>query len=133
MEGFWWYWRISYGLQSFVFYEFRHSRSSLYFSIIWGLFFYSYFKTPQVTIKTTVSVFFLTQGFVFLFWDFLGISSLNPFYHLINLGFPLSLIGYTLGVGFSEELGKAIPVYVIAKRAKEPLIPQTLVYYGAFC
>lgn len=103
---------------------------SLYFSAIWGLFFYSYFKTSQVTIKTTVYVFFLTQAFVFLFWDLFGIPALNPFYHLINLGFPVSLIGYVLGVGLSEELGKALPVYVIVKKAKEPFIPQTLVYYG---
>lgn len=103
---------------------------SLYFSVIWGLFFYSYFKTSQVTIKTTIIVFFLTQAFVFLFWDLFGASALNPFYHLIQLGIPLSLIGYILGVGLSEELGKALPVYIIAKKAKEPLIPQTLVYYG---
>ena len=103
---------------------------ALYFSVIWGLFFYSYFKTPQVTIKTTSLVFFLTQAFVFLFWNLFGIPSLNPFYHLIDIGFPLSLVGYILGVGLSEELGKALPIYVIAKRIQEPLIPQTFVYYG---
>lgn len=103
---------------------------SLYFSVIWGLFFYSYFKTAQVTIKSTIIVFFLTQAFVFLFWDLFGVPDLNPFYHLTDLGFPLSLVGYILGIGLSEELGKALPVYIIAKKAKEPLIPQTLVYYG---
>lgn len=103
---------------------------SLYFSVIWGMFFYSYFKTPQVTIKTTVYVFFLTQAFVFLFWDLFGMPALNPFYYLTNCEIPLSLIGFVLGVGLSEELGKAIPLYVIAKKTEEPLIPQTLVYYG---
>lgn len=39
----------------FLFYE-----VSLYFSIIWGLFFYACFKTPQVKLKTTMNVFFLT-------------------------------------------------------------------------
>ncbi|MFA6780480.1 MAG: PrsW family glutamic-type intramembrane protease, partial [Paludibacteraceae bacterium] len=103
---------------------------SLYFAVIWGMFFFSFFKTPQVTIKTTVLVFFLTQFFVFLIWDILGIPSLNPFMYMTNLGIPLSLIGFILGVGVPEELGKAIPVYIIARKAKEPLIPQTLVYYG---
>jgi RsiW-degrading membrane proteinase PrsW (M82 family) len=103
---------------------------SLYFSVIWGLFFYYFFKTPQVTIKTTVSVFFITQAAVFLIWDLLGIPALNPFYNLTNLGFPLSLLGYVLGVGLSEELGKAIPLFIISSRSKTPLIPQTLVFYG---
>ncbi|WP_024994395.1 PrsW family glutamic-type intramembrane protease [Phocaeicola paurosaccharolyticus] len=103
---------------------------SLYFAVIWGMFFFSFFKTPQVTIKTTVLVFFLTQFFVFLIWDILGIPALNPFMYMTKLGIPLSLIGFILGVGVSEELGKAIPVYIIARKAKEPLIPQTLVYYG---
>lgn len=103
---------------------------SLYFAVIWGMFFFSFFKTPQVTIKTTVLVFFLTQFFVFLIWDILGIPALNPFMYMTKSGIPLSLIGFILGVGVSEELGKAIPVYIIARKAKEPLIPQTLVYYG---
>lgn len=103
---------------------------SLYFALIWGVFFFYFFKTPQVSTKTTIIVFFLTQVFVFLIWDLLGIPSLNIFYHLTQIGLPLSLIGYVLGVGLSEELAKAIPVYIISKKTKEPLVPQTLVYYG---
>ena len=41
-----------------------------------------------------------------------------------------SVIGYTLGVGITEELAKAVPLLIILYRAKEPLIPQTVVYYG---
>lgn len=37
----------------FIFYE-----VSLYFSVIWGLFFYACFKTNQVKLKTTLNVFF---------------------------------------------------------------------------
>lgn len=109
----------------FIFYE-----VSLYFSIIWGLFFYAGFKTPQVKLKTTVSVFFLTQAFVFIVWDILGLPNLNPFYLLVETSFPTSLLGFTLGVGFTEELAKMIPLYIILRNAKEPLIPQTVVYYG---
>lgn len=103
---------------------------SLYFACIWGLFFYYMFKTPQVSMKITASVFFITQAFVFVIWDVLGLPNLNPFYKLIDLGLPFSLFGYTFGVGLTEEFVKALPLYIIYKRAKEPLLPQTLVYYG---
>lgn len=109
----------------FLFYE-----VSLYFSIIWGLFFYASFKTPQVKLKTTLCVFFLTQLFVFLIWDIFGLPKLNPFYVLCNTAFPINIGGFILGVGLTEELVKIIPLLIILKRAKEPLIPQTMVFYG---
>ncbi len=108
----------------FVFYE-----VSLYFSVIWGLFFYDCFKTPQVGLKTTLAVFFITQLFVFTAWG-CGLPTLNPFYAFTDTTLPLSVIGYTLGVGLTEELAKAVPILIILYRAKEPLIPQTVVYYG---
>lgn len=110
----------------FIFYE-----VSLYFSIIWGLFFYASFKTPQVKLKTTLLVFFLTQGFVILIWGF-RLPLLNPFYYFIAEGtpFPLTVLGYTLGVGVTEEFAKMIPLIIILRKAKEPLIPQTIVYYA---
>ena len=108
----------------FVFYE-----VSLYFSIIWGLFFYDCFKTPQVELKTTLAVFFITQAFVFAAWGF-GLPKFNPFYIFTEAGFPINILGFTLGVGFTEELAKAVPLLIILYRAKEPLIPQTMVYYG---
>ena len=55
---------------------------------------------------------------------------LNPFYAFTETPFPLSVIGYTLGVGITEEIAKAVPLLIILYRAKEPLIPQTVVYYG---
>lgn len=103
---------------------------ALYFSTIWGIFFYYFFKTPQVTLKQTIAVFFLTQAFVFLAWDVFGIVRINPFYNLLPAGFPLNLFGYILGVGLMEELAKLTPPLIIASRAKQPLIPQTLVFYG---
>lgn len=103
---------------------------SLYFSCIWGLFFFYFFKTSQVSIKTTILVFLLTQLFVFIAWDFLGIVALNPFYLFCESPFPINFVGYTLGVGLTEELAKLLPLIVIYKKAKEPLIPLTMVYYG---
>lgn len=108
----------------FLFYEI-----SLYFAIVWGLFFYSAFKTHQVYLKTTLCLFFATQAFVFVVWG-IGLPNLNPFYVFLESRFPLSLLGYTLGVGVTEELAKLIPLLIILWKAKEPLIPQTLVFYG---
>ena len=103
---------------------------SLYFSIIWGLFFYACFKTPQVKLKTTLIVFFLTQAFVFVAWDLFGLPRINPFYILTDAIFPINILGFVFGVGLTEELVKLIPLLIILFRAKEPLIPQTMVYYG---
>lgn len=103
---------------------------SLYFSIIWGLFFYYMFKTSQVSLKTTAIIFFLEQAFVFAAWDLIGLPKINPFYNFIESPFPLNVLGYVFGVGITEELAKLIPLLIIASRAKQPLVPQTLVYYG---
>lgn len=103
---------------------------SLYFSIIWGLFFYYIFKTPQVSLKTTAIVFFLEQAFVFTAWDLFGLPKLNFFYKFLGSPFPVNALGFILGVGLTEELAKLIPLLFISSRAKQPLVPQTLVYYG---
>ena len=109
----------------FLFYE-----VSLYFAIIWGLFFYSCFKTSQVKVKTTMYLFFFMQAFIFVIWDVLGVPNLNPFYVLTETAFPLNIAGYIFGVGFTEELAKMLPLIIILWKAKEPLIPQTMVFYG---
>ncbi len=107
----------------FVFYA-----VSLYFATIWGIFFYYFFKTRQVSVKTTIGVFFLTQLAVFLIFS--GLNSLNFFYSFTHVGFPINIIGYILGVGVTEELAKMVPLLYLEKKAKEPILPQTLVYYG---
>lgn len=101
---------------------------SLYFAVVWGLFFYYFFKTRQVNIKTTVSVFFITQAAVFVIFS--GLNQLNFFYAFTKASFPFNAIGYILGVGLTEEFVKMLPLLFLVRRAKEPLLPQTLVYYG---
>ena len=98
----------------FIFYE-----VALYFSIIWGLFFYSCFKTSQVKIKNTMYVFFFMQVFVFLIWDVFGVPRFNPFYILTDTLFPLNVAGYIFGVGLTEELAKMLPLIIILRKAKE--------------
>lgn len=101
---------------------------SLYFSVIWGLFFYYLFRTRQVNIKTTVSVFFLTQVAVFVIFS--GLNDLNVFYAFTSAAFPANVVGYVLGVGLTEEFVKMLPLLFLLRGAREPMLPQTLVYYG---
>lgn len=109
----------------FVFYS-----VSLYFSVVWGLFFYYFFKNSQVKLKTTLLIFFLTQFFVFAIWGF-GLNNINVFYFLEKShGFILRLLFYICAVGITEEFAKAISLLIISSKAKEPLVPQTLVFYG---
>lgn len=103
---------------------------SLYFSIIWGLFFYYFFRTQQVKLKTTVSIFFISQAVVFLIFG-LGLNYLNPFYFLGETSnFLIRLIFFVFAVGVTEEIVKALPLWIVSAKSKEPIIPQTLVFYG---
>jgi RsiW-degrading membrane proteinase PrsW (M82 family) len=107
---------------------------SLYFSIIWGLFFFYFFKTPQINTKTTIALFFILQLFVFVIWDILSLPNwpvIRLLYSFTNSNLMiLKLTGYIFGVGLLEEAVKAIPLLLIIYRAKEPYIPQSLVFYG---
>jgi RsiW-degrading membrane proteinase PrsW (M82 family) len=107
---------------------------SLYFSIIWGLFFFYFFKTPQISTKTTIALFFTLQLVVFTIWDILHLPAwpgINLLYSLTESNFVLfRLIGFIFGVGLLEEAAKALPLLWIIYRAKGPYIPQSLVFYG---
>lgn len=103
---------------------------SLYFAVLWGLIFYYFFRTPQVDLRTAVATFFIAQFCVFLLFDFTGVVFLNPFYRLTDKPFPVDLLGYVFGVGLTEESVKCLPLVYLAWKAREPLVPQTLVFYG---
>lgn len=106
---------------------------ALYFSCIWGVFYYYMFKTKQVNFKLTAWLFFAVQALMFLVWG-LGINRLNLFYGLVGSdGFLSNSLGFVLGVGVTEELVKAVPLILIANRSKTPLVPQTMVFYGVMC
>lgn len=104
---------------------------ALYFSIIWGLFFYYLFKTEQVNLKTTAAIFFGTQGVILIAYNILGIGALNPFEGLYeNDNNIIALISCILGIGCVEELVKLIPVILVLHFSKNVLKPQTVVFYG---
>jgi RsiW-degrading membrane proteinase PrsW (M82 family) len=101
---------------------------SLYFATIWGLFFSYFFRTRQISKGKAVSTFFLTQLGVFIIFS--GLNELNFFYNFTSAPFPLSILGYILGIGLTEEFAKMIPLLVLERRAREPQLPQTMVFYG---
>ena len=103
---------------------------ALYFSAIWGVFFYYWFRTPQVSVRATLCVFFLTPVLIYLVWDVLHLQKLNFFYGMLNCSFPWNMPGYILGVGLVEEAVKLAPLLILCARTREPLLPQTLVFYG---
>ena len=101
---------------------------SLYLATIWGLFFAYFFRTRQISKSKAVSTFFLTQLGVFIIFS--GLNELNFFYGFTSAPFPLSILGYILGIGLTEEFAKMIPLLVLERRAREPQLPQTMVFYG---
>lgn len=104
---------------------------ALYFSIIWGVFFFFMFKTKQVDGKKTILLFFATQIAAFVLTSVQNFPPMSYLYALTESdSFFGQLIGFIFGVGFTEELIKALPLFYFVRTAKEPLIPQTLVYYG---
>ncbi len=104
---------------------------SLYFSLIWGIFFYYMFSTKQVATRNTVILFFLTQITAFILVNLQRFPPLSYLYAMTESGnFFVQLIGYTLGVGVTEESIKALPLLFLLRTTKEPLVPQTLVFYG---
>lgn len=107
---------------------------SLYFSTIWGLFFFYFFKTHQVKINTTVLLFFGLQFCIFFLWDILSLPHwpvINIFYSWTNnSSILIRFLGFVLGVGLFEELVKTLPLLFIVRQSKAPIIPQTLVFYG---
>jgi len=105
---------------------------ALYFSMIWGLFYYSVFNTRQVSVKLAIGLFFLTQILIFVSVDLLKIPSFHPLYRLLgpNQGIISNMVGFIFGVGVFEEFVKVFPLYLLLRNSKEPLIPQTVVFYG---
>ena len=105
--------------------------TALYFSVLWGVFFYNIFPAKGVKITTSV--------FCFLGTALISISMLILFYKIPVIGVPVEwaqspelssrLAGFLLGVGLPEELCKLFMVYVLSRRADE-FSPRIMLYYG---
>jgi protease PrsW len=104
---------------------------SLYFSVIWALFFHYLFGTKQVENKKVIFLFFLSQLTATILVNVQVIPPLSWLYSMTQSGsFFGRMIGFIFGVGVTEEIIKAVPLLYFLRKAKEPILPQTLVYYG---
>ena len=105
---------------------------ALYFSVIWALFFYYLFKTPEVVPKTCFICFGVT-GIVSIPILLLlqGIPPWSVFYGWANSGSVMPrFFGMFFGVGISEELCKAAVILWLVRRPGQLLLPQTVVFYA---
>lgn len=96
---------------------------SLYFAVIWGLFFYYIFCTVQVRLKPTILTIFATQLITVILFYIIGIGG---FAELLGNNF----LGCTIGIGVPEEFTKLAIILIILSKSKEVLTPATMVYYG---
>ena len=103
---------------------------SLYFAVIWGLFFYYLFCTEQVTLKTTIAILFATQAVTFFLFGVVGIGKLFPLDTFYQGNVIVSMLTCSIGIGIPEELTKLVPILFILYKSRNVLTPQTMVYYG---
>ena len=105
---------------------------ALYFSAMWGLFFYYLLRTPEVSPKLSVFCFFFT-GLVAIA-GLLALQQIPPWTFLYAMAksnvFLVRAAGMFFAVGIHEELCKAAILFWIVRRPGSLLIPQTVVFYG---
>lgn len=105
---------------------------ALYFSVIWALFFYYLFKTPEMAPRTCVICFAVT-GFLSI-PVLLVLQGIPPWTLLYKWAhsdaFISRFLGMFLGVGLSEETCKAAVIFWLVRRPGQLLLPQTVVFYA---
>lgn len=101
---------------------------ALYASMLWGLFFFSQFKTEQVKVK----VCFITMGFTcLLICALLLLNALIPLpKEPKNPSIFMIFVRMFLLAGLPEEICKAAPIFFMLRRPGTILKPQTVVFYG---
>lgn len=104
---------------------------AFYFSALWALFFYHVFPTPEARVSTcalcffatgvlSISVLLLAYHIPPLSWLVQGFKSPSQFNHMVT---------YIFAIGLPEELCKALPLFVLLRKA-DPLPPQVMLFYG---
>lgn len=105
---------------------------ALYFSVLWGLFFYYLFRTTQVVPKLCVFCFFFT-GLIAI-TGLLALQQIPPWSLLYAMArsevFLVRAAGMFFAVGIHEEICKAAILFWLVRRPGNLLIPQTVVFYG---
>lgn len=103
-----------------------------YFSALWGMFFFNVFKTSQTSSQDAMRAFFQTPFFASVLIS--ATRYIPPFKTLYGWtlldSLPLRWVGMFLAVAVVEEICKAFPVYLLARRPGRVLQPRTVVLYG---
>jgi RsiW-degrading membrane proteinase PrsW (M82 family) len=103
-----------------------------YFSVLWGLFFFLVFKTPQSNSRDAVRVFFQTPLLALIVVTLAErIPPWSILYHWAKEGtLLLRWLGMFFAVGIIEESCKAAPVFFLARKPGRILQPKTIMLYG---
>ena len=107
---------------------------AVYFSVLWGIFFYFLFKTDQVELKECVrcfcvTAFISTSGLIVLHaLGVFGIASAAA----ESSSFLPRFCGMLFAAGIPEELCKAAVIFWFVRRPGKICAPQTIVLYGLF-
>ena len=103
---------------------------ALYASMLWGLFFFSLFKTEQVQVKVCLRTMGIACLFIFVL---LLLNTLFPVHRnfLANSkDFFSQFLKMLLFAGIPEEVCKVAPIFFMLRRPGTILKPQTVVFYG---
>lgn len=103
---------------------------AVYASVLWGLFFFSQFKTDQVQVKVCLKTMGISCLFIFAL---LLLNTLIPYHRnalVHSNGFFIQFIMMLLFAGIPEEICKVAPIFFMLRRPGTILKPQTVVFYG---
>lgn len=106
---------------------------ALYFSIVWGMFFYTFFGQGQVQPWRCIRCFFETMAWVLVLLAIhaSGLSSI-PGMMADSETFSWRFLGMFLAAGLPEEICKALAIFRMSRRPGEIIVPQKAVLYGLF-
>ena len=107
---------------------------AIYFSALWGMVLFSFFKTPEVNLKTCCICYLSTA---------ICSTTLLIIVHATGLldivtqmadsqWFCLRFVGMFLAAGLPEEICKALVIFLLVRRKGVICVPQTIVLYGLF-
>jgi RsiW-degrading membrane proteinase PrsW (M82 family) len=103
-----------------------------YFSVLWGMFFFSVFKTSQSVARDAIRVFIQTPLLASVLISIARyVPPLATLYDWTTSGNVLMRwAGMFLAVAIIEEICKVLPVYFLARHPGRVLQPRTVVLYG---
>ncbi|MBM3847265.1 MAG: PrsW family intramembrane metalloprotease [Verrucomicrobia bacterium] len=104
---------------------------AIYFSILWGVFFYFSFPSPGVSKRDALYCFFGSALsctlLLFIIYRFTPVQMFLPWVR--SSSYLESWIGFVGAVGLAEELSKAL-ILMLMFRKQDRITPQGMMFYG---